>query len=220
MLRSYFDGSKTNAPTGKRAVTLGGFVSRDDTWAEFEGEWNGILKSHEPVARYMHMKEALFLRDGFDEKLGWTHDTVLSLLKKLLEFVYQSRWHGRLYGTICTVDLNDYDRAENEGNLMPNLYRICAHASLGSVLKWRARELSNIPGYAIVPIASIDVFFDRNEAFLRHLRSIWERHRKHDRLGWDLINSVVPIEMKNSPPLQFADMLAWAKNRSYVFGDY
>jgi hypothetical protein len=166
------------------------------------------------------MKEAMFLRGEFSEERGWTHNAVQDLLKKLLTLVYDARWKNRLYGILCTVNMGDHNRASSQGYCLPSAYRICAHASLGSVLRWRLRGVEQQSDTDIASIESIDIFFDQNERFLHHLQSIWQKHRKSDHAGWGLINCVAPAEMRNAPPLQLADMLAWAKNRKYVFGDH
>jgi len=36
-------------------VTLSGIAANDNTWAQIEDMWRGILSDHNPKAEYMHM---------------------------------------------------------------------------------------------------------------------------------------------------------------------
>jgi hypothetical protein len=222
VLKSYFDGSRASKPPAKRnALTLAGYIAEDATWAEFETGWEKILHSFNPSCNYMHMKEAMSLRKEFAKEKGWTREKVRDLLTRLINFLRASRWNDRMYAVSCTVILDDHAKAIREGFQLSPPHRICAHVCAGRAFNWQAQKLATTPEGKIAVVQSADFFFDQNEPFLHHFNSEWTRNRraKHRALWWDLVNTVAPADMRKLPPLQLADMLAWAQSRSMATGD-
>ena len=61
---------------------------------------------------------------------------------------------------------------------------------------------------------SMEVFFDRNEGFMHHISADWSNKKiRRKNPVWDLIKTIAPADMAQTPPLQGADMIAWARNR-------
>jgi hypothetical protein len=225
VLKSYFDGSGSLKPPAKRpSITLSGYVANDDAWAMFELDWLRVLASNSPAPKYLHMQEAMALRGEFAKKKGWTRNDVKNLVHRLLSAVYEGSYRNNIYGVSCTIYMDDYDRAVSEGFKLSDPHRICSHICAGTASNQQAIVQENLPVNQLVKIESIDFFFDKNEKFLRHFYSAWMEKRKtkdaEDYLAWQLINCVAPIEMRKNPPLQFADMYAWARNRCAGFGDH
>jgi hypothetical protein len=69
----------------------------------------------------------------------------------------------------------------------------------------------------------VEMYFDANEGFMGHLLREW-RNDKFKRAYpsyWNLVRSMTPADSRTVPPLQVADMIAWARNRinSSAIGD-
>jgi hypothetical protein len=72
--------------------------------------------------------------------------------------------------------------------------------------------------------ACIKVLFDRDEPFIRHMKSSWQAGRKALRRagkdGWPLqIGEVEPAGSADHPGLQIADLLSWTIRCRYEYGD-
>jgi hypothetical protein len=66
-------------------------------------------------------------------------------------------------------------------------------------------------------LEKVDVIYDRNEDFLRHIQADWRNKRRRREFPLlDLINTVAPAASETTPALQAADMLAWAANRLHA----
>jgi hypothetical protein len=224
VLKSYFDGSGSQKPTAHRnAVTLAGYVAYDATWADFEDGWWKILRTQTPSPAYMHMQEAMQGKKEFSKIKGWDATKVASLLQRLIAFMDDAKWYDRIYSVSCTVDTDDHERAKREGYPVGPVHRICCNLCAGRAFNWQTEVLAKLPPDKIAVVESAEFFFDQNEPFIRHFTTLWNesRRRKRDRpLWWDLVSGVGPLDMRKHPPLQAADMLAWATNRRNGHGDH
>ena len=76
------------------------------------------------------------------------------------------------------------------------------------LLEWRARD------YPERAVDKMDLFFDRDEHFLKHLYKDWTDKRILKRYPfYALISCMAPMKMCDSPGLQAADLLAWSTHR-------
>lgn len=115
------------------------------------------------------------------------------------------RFHGFRY----TVDLAAYRRWREITSLPPAPKR-AARYLLKKLFEWYQEFPDTV-------LEKIDVFYDRNEAFLRHVHSDWRDKKLRKRYPvLDLVNTVAPANSRLTPPLQAADMLAWSCNRLLV----
>jgi len=61
------------------------------------------------------------------------------------------------------------------------------------------------------------LFYDQDEPFIDSIRSRWRRHKKDNKVGlnlfWDRITNVQPVDMRDTPQIQLADMVAWGATR-------
>lgn len=72
------------------------------------------------------------------------------------------------------------------------------------------------------PLELSYIFFDRGEHFINGLRARWLANKTPDgkltpggqNLYWDNIADIQEVDMDCSPPIQAADMIAWARSRS------
>ena len=199
MLKVYFDGSKSER---SESLTLAAVAADESLWADFNDQWRTVL-SRRGSAPYSHMAESMKLEGAFR---GWkpaTRDFLLSGLGDLLaEFSHKER----CMAFSCTVDLGAHSRLKQSRNL-PSPERLCARLIFPKIMDW----------YGTFPEAILDqmeVFFDRNEGFMRHISTDWNDKRVRRKYPiWNLIKTIAPATMQNTPPLQGADMIAWARNR-------
>jgi hypothetical protein len=205
VLKIYFDGS------GKEdnqcsSLTLGGFASTIDQWEKFEEAWLRILDSHSAGLTYFHMAEAINPDGYFRHVLGWDLDKVLLVcrdLNALLAAMPKDRFCGFRY----TVDLTAYRRWRTILHL-PEASQKCAQEAMAKVYEWYGK-------FDMPIIGPIEIFFDHNESFLRHIYRPWV-HPERNREFWGLVKTVAPVDSKHTPPVQASDMLAWCANRLRV----
>jgi hypothetical protein len=196
----YFDGS---GKEDSDYITLAGCAADKDHWVSLEGSWESILEKHS--VPYMHMQEAVSCSGVFD---GWGFDRVEVLTAELMLVVSSLRDSMRVF--VCTVCMADY-RKWTSRLRMPPADRMCSRWTFDSAAMWYG-------GFPIPVLDKIDVIYDRNEPFLKHVYRDWKGPKK-DRLRkpfWDLVNTVAPVDCRKTPALQLADMMAWSVNRSHA----
>ncbi len=186
-------------------MTLAALAADEQVWIYFEREWANLL-SDRGNPPYMHMKEAMPLKGAFE---GWEPEARDFLVYGLLGLIMEIGQNPRFRSFTCTIDLVAHKRWKAEKNL-PLPERLCARLVFPKAYEW----YSSFPD----PILdSIDVFFDRNERFMGHIAGDWNNKKTQKTPPiWGLVRTIAPADMRQTPPLQAADMLAWARNRMAV----
>jgi hypothetical protein len=215
-IKSYYDGSGSSPDLAMSYVTLAGFSATHEAWEEFKRLWRAVLAKWS--CPYLHMKEAKQLAGPF---FGWTHEEVNQLVTELanqcLAHVSWTTHPNSFYGACCTVNLVDYRRACSE---FPGLNKIKSAEAL-CVDHVVTRALSLLPAIDDSPTGkcgSAELFFDRGEPFLHTIKRVWEREKKKAGI-FGLIARIIPVEMRQVPAIQAADMFAWHTNNGYSTGD-
>lgn len=208
VLKSYFDCSgKDEAPF----ITLSGIATNDDLWAEIDTTWDYLLKVGTPKAEYMHMVEAVHLRDEFDRVKGWDDDKVFQLINALLSYITQLD-KSKYCQFSCTVDMNAYRKLLGEGYQMDSPTDICNKFCVETVMQWYLLEYKGL-------CLEAHYYFDQGEPFEPLFKAKWERETELDKLTgnyttiWSHIKHVGTSPMRSTVGLQVADMLAWGRNR-------
>jgi len=160
------------------------------------------------------------LRKHFSKDNGWNKTSRNSLIQRLLEFLYDSSFDGKIYGVCCTVNMEDHDRAINDGYPLKPAIELCTAFCCERVMAFRFRDIVDLPASQILPVHSYDFFFDDNEPYLHRLKTMHKQWRNSSIATWGLIHQISPVSMKQQPAVQLADMLAWSKNRSIEVGVY
>jgi Protein of unknown function (DUF3800) len=210
-IRAYLDGS---GKLGMKYLTLAAVATTDEIWGQFESEWDKILKEHSPSATYVHMRELAFQVEGFDEKLGWTIDIAFQLANKCLALMsWQDKTRFKMF--YCAVDLVAHQRLIAENYVIPSPVDLCNTYCSRSVLGWL---LLHYPETVNRRTDTVKYFFDRNEYFENPFKDEWNREKNlAEQSGkwspWQMIEQVAPAEMKKTPGIQAADIIAWAVNR-------
>ncbi len=199
-VKSYFDGSEMSS----KALTLAAIGADETTWSEMEALWEEVRKARGNPA-YIHMTDLMALpRQGIYEK--WSDEERDYLVDGLLNVMLSFRGHPSVFQFTCSIKLADYNTVRLEKNL-PTPERMCARFVFPHVMKWYF-EMPRID------FGLMEVYFDRNEKFMRHIEPDWrnkEIRRRHPM--WNLVGSIGQAVMENTPALQMSDVVAWGRNR-------
>lgn len=198
-LKAYFDGSKAEG----KSLTLGAVAADEHVWRGLETDWVALLKRE--GASYMHMREAMSREDEFH---GWHEDKRDWLVNALLTLVniHQNESGERLRMFTSSVDLLAHAEISAK-HWLPSPARMCVRGILPKICEWYIKFPDPI-------LDVIELYFDRGEAFMEHLDNDWknaEFRRQHPM--WELISTIAPVSMKQTPRVQVADMVAWSRNR-------
>jgi len=196
-VKAYFDGS-----ISPRRVALAGIVADENTWGEVEERWEEVRKTRGNPP-FIHMTYLMALQEIYK---GWNEDDRDYLVDGLLNVLLFFRGNRSFRRFTCSVDRETYAHLKRVKRL-PTPERLCARIVFPHVMDWYAE----IPG---VEIGEVQICFDRNEGFMRHIEQDWrskEIHKKHPK--WRLVKSVTAAEMQSTPALQIADVIAWGCNR-------
>lgn len=212
MLKAYFDKSGQH---DTKFMTLSGIAASDATWQEIEETWDYLLKVGEPKATYMHVVEALNLRDAFKRDNGWDKEKVWNLINALMSYLTDLPKENLCHFT-CIVDLQAYEKLRLETYQMDSPVKLCIDSCVKRVMFWYLRE------YQALDLEA-SYFFDQNEPFEPAFRAEWESEKaKDEEVGttsiWAHIVQVSNSDMRKTPGLQVADMLAWGHNREATDG--
>lgn len=226
-LESYFDGSKDGGRwENSRYITLAAFAADDSIWAQFNDGWQVTLDDdhQRPKAAYCHMRE---LKDPdsneFNWRLGWNKHKSGLFVGELMMYM-QKMDKQRFHMFAVTLDMEAYKRVKEEGVFLSEPSCIVADLSAFMVLAWYTTYYPGI-------ICDAHYFFDADEPFEEIVKNRWNAERNNIlditamRESWQVIKTVASKEMKKTPGLQAADLLAWASNRNLVadegeFGKY
>lgn len=207
VLKSYFDKSGQEDAT---YMTLGAVAGSDSLWAEIEQTWNYCLSAGDPKAAYMHLVEAVPLRGEFSKEKGWDDDKVFGLVNQLLSYL-STISKTRYLHISCTVDMNAYRKLQAEGYQMDSPADLCVTACVFGLFDWYLHQYQGLDLEA-------HYYFDTGEPFEPILKAKWETElemsqRTGDYSFWTHIKHIGPAQMRCTPGIQIADMLAWATNR-------
>src|SRR5258708_936594 len=196
-VKSYFDGS-----ISRRRMALAGIVADENTWCEVEERWEEVRKTRGNPP-FIHMTYLMALEEMYED---WSEDDRDYLVDGLLNVLHFFRGSRSLRRFTCSVDRESHAELKRPKRL-PSPDKLCARMLFPHVTEWYAE----IPG---VHIGEIQVYFDRNEPYIRHIREDWTSkkiRRKHPH--WNLVKSITEAEMQSTPALQIADVIAWGCNR-------
>jgi hypothetical protein len=216
-LASYCDGSSDGTRT--KWLTLAGMMSDDNTWAVFDNGWNERLQARVPAAAYMHAAEANGLIKEFDKRKGWDHIKVSQLIWDLVIYLNSMDKEKFIQGA-CSVDLIAHQKLSAEKIDLPTPEELCVKHCPLVMLQW---ALIHYPGP--VPAQSLSYFFDLDEPFEEIFKAKWKKETEalivsgHWFDVWNKVKSVTSVRAKDSPPMQAADLLAWATTRELTGTD-
>ncbi len=170
-----------------------------------------MLRSRYPIAPFIHMTDLLTFNDPYERVSGWNEEKISSLVLDALQ-ILQAMDKRKFCSFICTVDVSARDRLVAEGVPVPHPASICATTCIRQAMQW---YIAN--HFDDGTLERIHIFFDRNERFITPIRDI---HKKHGAAegrvapnAWGLLSHPQDVDMRDHPPVQAADMLAWGRSR-------
>lgn len=211
VLRAYLDSS---GKLDNDWLTLAAVAANDQMWAEFDHVWSKILDEHTPKGQYIHMREVFRLIRAFDSGNGWTHEIAFNLVNKCL--IYISGLDKKRFRMFyCSVDLKAWRRLRALTYQLPDPIEMCNTFCSEAVLGW---YLLYYPDVINVKRDKVKYFFDQDEYFYNPFLEKWKRETNLSREAgawsvWDVIDQVDAAEMKKTPGIQAADIVAWGMNR-------
>ena len=146
--------------------------------------------------------------DPFERRNGWTEDKVDKLVSDAKEILkYIDRRH--IFTAIFSIDMKACSRLRDQGHDIPDPSVICAEFCLYHLLTrfYRAHD-----------IELAYLFYDQDEPFIKSIRSRWRKHNDPKKLivgdsFWGRLANIQPVDMRDTPAIQVADMVAWAATR-------
>lgn len=164
------------------------------------------------------MRTAMTLNKEFSMPNGWTRSKVESLLmdlsnKCLSPLGWREPVADALVGAACTVELDDYVRAQRECTYLQGMdpEEVCVNSLADVTLQMLPEDPTGIGGKR----GSLHMYFDRNEKFMHKLNAPWLQRRKR-RGVLLLIDKIEAADSAAHPGLQAADYLAWLTNRDWA----
>ncbi|MGD0922917.1 MAG: DUF3800 domain-containing protein [Terriglobia bacterium] len=212
-LRAYLDSSRK--PEYEHGyLTLAAVAGNDEMWAEFETGWKKILDEHKPKADYVHMREIVRLIEGFDPKRGWDLKSAFDVATQCVGYMsHLDKKRFRMF--YCSVDLAAWRKLRAETYQIPEPVDMCNQFCSETVLGW---YLHYYPGLIDPHNDTVKYFFDRHECFENPFKEKWNAEKNlAEETGawsiWKMIDEVASVEMKTTPGIQAADIIAWGMNR-------
>jgi len=206
VIKAFHDGSGKHDNPGSKFLTLAGFCSTESIWNDFEAQFTAQLKHHGAPEKYghpyIHMCDATASKNGFR---GWSSDKLSDLVMSLIALVPED-----LIFFSCTVNLDEFKLAKP---------KLSSHVTQASVVcaEWCFTKL-RVPE-SFEPIA-VNLYYDRNETFLRVVDKQWRSVPKRKQRGWKReVAMVAPVNSLFVPAIQMADVAAWITNRHYSLPD-
>ncbi len=204
-MNCYFDGSVGG--NENEWLTLGGIVATAHTLKRVEAQWAIMLRERYPIAPYLHLTDLLTGNDPFERRAGWTDHQVTALINDVLSVVHAAPKH-EFCAFACSIDTHARERLVTEGYKIDAPAIIAAEIGIGNLFTW----YRNKHGMTLAHL-----FYDKNEAFIRSIRTRWLKYYDPGRvttdLFWGSIATVTTLEMRDTPGLQIADLIAWAVTR-------
>lgn len=213
-LRAYLDSS---GKLEDEWITLAALATTDEVWSQLETEWEKTLKGHTPQGSYIHMKEVYRLEKAFDKNLGWNHDNAFGLVNKCLMLMsHLPKDQFRVF--YCSVHIAAWGKLRAETYQMPDPVELCNKFCSEFVLTWYGFVYKPTSFVMDPQSDSVRYFFDKNEYFFQPFYDKWELETNtSDATGrwsiWNAIDEVTPVEMRKTPGIQAADIIAWGRNR-------
>ena len=202
-LAAYLDGANTDGA----AITLTCVAATEAVWPLVEAEWR---KAKEACGdpEYIHMTDLMACHGIYE---GWSIDDRDELVHSLAIALKGFMDHPHLHAFTCRVDLRSYERWKLVRS-HPSPARLCARIVFPEIIDWFYRPEN------LMVCDVMDIFFDRNEQFMRHIRADWKSDKIRKQYPiWNLVRVIEEVEMKSTPAMQIADFVCWGFHRQGTY---
>lgn len=196
MLMGYFDDSGTHA--GSAAMVMAGFIGTEEQWAKFTHDWQHVLMQF--AVPHFHMAECE-IGEGLFE--GWSRAKRDSIVHDLRGAILDNG----LFGIGAVISKKDWDElvTGEERDVLGDSQDVAFVHAIDLGTKAAKHK------YAGHKIGFIFDEGNKTESKLRIIE-VFDEHYKDE----PEIVSITFAKVKDFPPLQAADMLAWETNRQAV----
>ena len=145
--------------------------------------------------------------DPFERVVGWTVQKKRELVYDAAE-VLRSFKVDRLCAVYATINTSARQRLIDEGFTIADPIDICAQHCLYQALKWHREKHQLEIAY---------LFYDQGEPFKQRIYDLWLPHERQTikTIGWGSIGGISEVDMRVTPPIQAADLIAWAISRAH-----
>lgn len=199
-VQAYCDSSGKTG-TDSPFLTLASYFASRRSWRELEERWTTTLESFK--APYFHARETITRIKAFK---GWSPRDVRQFVTQLFNILGQLD-RGDFFAVSSTVDLNEYQKAKMQIPGLRSPEAICLDHCMGMVFRHPKRDYG------------IELLFDRDEDFAGRMLGLWNIRKPH-RIWWaQKVTRILTVDMKTSPAIQSADLLAWFSNRYRTKGE-
>jgi hypothetical protein len=215
VLRSYFDGGGQDDSSQYDSVSLASVSAIQDDWIAFEIDWRRILLKYfgDKELGYLHTTDAVTGNDIYE---GWgeskTFDFMSECVAAAVKHVLEPKnpdtgFQGKygLFGFVITIVLKAFIEHAKSGPEHPqNANEMLLRQTVGQILPWAQYG-------ADPPCEECHFFFDQGEPFYGHLVQLLQ-NKKAMKVAYNLkrITSRTETDMRRTPALQLADLLAWS----------
>ncbi len=202
--RSYFDGGNHADMSQHKTITLSALTGTKIQTDHFEGQWNKNLVKH--GADFLHTTDLFTFNQPFD--VGWDVDRACNFCMDFVSIIERCRaqpekdWYHGIMPISVTLPLLDFKRALDVKPSLGTPEFTCVNHCLALCAHW-AEEY--------VKAEKFQLYFDQGEPFYGHVY-----HRKHNKKSrayetmWQRVTHLGESNMRETPCLQAADMIAWA----------
>jgi hypothetical protein len=214
-VKCFFDKSDGVDDAGDEWLTLVGFAASDGMWRKFEDLWRRVLWERYPIAPYLHMTHLLSGEDPFERGVtGWNQHAQDALIRDAV-FMLQTLDKKDVLFSRCSLNVSARNRLVADGHPVPDEVQLCRDICIGGPYRWFYVDQGRL-------YEQFSVYFDQGEPFIHPFKKRWENERtpsgsvRPESFFWDMIKEIDQCDSKECYPLQPADMLAWAHNRSLL----
>jgi hypothetical protein len=206
MLGAYFDDSGTHG--GAPVVAVAGFIAKAEQWDKLCQEWQETLDwfngRHGFKLTHFHM--ATFMSKQGEFK-GMNKEQAEILLDKLVSFIKLRCCYA--LSSVMPVKLYEEIIGDDLRKPVGSPYTLCALMCMLSGKRWAQSQGFNEP---------MAFIFESGTQHWGEISEAFEKAQKTRDLGGLFIDDSLTLQLKARPPLQAADILAWALRRQIPKG--
>lgn len=191
-------------PNSTVVYTMSCLVAPRTRWKDFSRVWDAAMQRGDAAGKILHMRELMPAKPSKGQFKGWEDDVhKIALLRKLFPIVQ----HLISFATCVTIPIGDYNRLI--GGLGDPKFRLNEHNfCLQNAMQFVVESMKLRAGDAVYFVAEQDA---RIEADM--MRQFY--HLRTNIGGPDLFPEM-KFAPKGPPPLQAADMVAYANHQFFA----
>lgn len=205
MLEVYFDEAGHGDDPSTNFLGIAGCLEKAETWVDFKGEWDAVLKSE--GLDYFHMNEFAHSINAFKE---WKGDE--SRRRKLYGDLWKIIHKVEPVMVGCFVDLRGYRGRLGEGlrNILGDAYFLCYFHCLKVVSALVGNDYKSN-----VPIGNFATIFDDKKGFKGKAMNIYEEIVNRFPEVQGRIPPPIFRDMRSVNPIQVADIIAYEAYKEF-----